>query len=215
MMQEQSWRKTSQELMPLQRVEATPVDIPRFVNVEPAHKHEQFLIPSGAIHCSGENVLVLEISVTPYIFTFKMYDWLRLDLGGKPRPLNIDRAFQNLDFTRQGERVKAELVSQPTVIETGDDWRVVHLPTHAEHFYDVHRLEFATATDVITAGSPHVPSLVEGKAVTLETADGKRQRFHYAETFVVPAAAGRYRLINEGDDPAWVIKAFMKRPEGA
>ena len=190
------------------------VDVERFVNVEAAHKHDLFLIPNGTIHCSGKGNLVLEISATPYIFTFKMYDWRRLDLDGKPRPLNIERAFQNLYFDRRGKRVQDELIAQPTVIATGPDWQLVHLPTHTEHFYDVHRFEFATSVEAATDGSSHVMSLVEGTSVILETEAGMRQRFNYAETFVVPTAARRYRLVNEGDAPAKVVKAFIK-PEKA
>lgn len=86
---------------------------------------------------------------------------------------------------------------------------MIHLPTHAEHFYDVHRFDFKTCVEVDTNGSPHILSLVEGDAVRLETAHGS-QCFHYAETFVVPAATGHYQLINEGETPVKVIKAFMK-----
>ncbi|HEU5103358.1 MAG TPA: class I mannose-6-phosphate isomerase [Roseiflexaceae bacterium] len=190
--------------------DATPLDVDRYVQSHPAHKHDLFLIPNGTIHCSGTDNLVLEISATPYIFTFKMYDWLRLDLDGRPRPLNIERAFDNLYFERKGERVQAELISQPAVLAQGQGWRRVHLPTHPEHFYDVHRLEFERQIDITTDGSAHVLSLVEGRSVTLETAGGMRQRFNYAETFVVPAAAVRYRLINSGPQPAQVVVAFMK-----
>jgi mannose-6-phosphate isomerase class I len=186
------------------------VDIEQFVQVQPAHKHDLFLIPNGTIHCSGEGNVVLEISATPYIFTFKMYDWQRLDLNGKPRPLNIDRAFANLNFERKGDKVQAELVSKPVVLAQGDDWQIVHLPTHAEHFYDVHRLEFASGIEVDTNGSCHVLNLVEGEGIMLVTANGMQQAFSYAETFVVPAAAGHYRLVNAGSSPVKVIKAFMK-----
>ena len=189
---------------------ATPVDVERFVQVHPARKHDLFLIPNGTIHCSGIDSLVLEISATPYIFTFKMYDWMRLDLDGKPRPLNIDRAFENLYFDRKGSRVPAEFIAQPRVIESGPGWELIHQPTHRNHFYDVHRYKFSTSVDVTTADSCHVLSLVEGRSVLLETANRQRQRFHYAETFVVPAAAGAYRLTSEDGAEIQVVKAFIK-----
>jgi mannose-6-phosphate isomerase class I len=191
-------------------IEAVPLDVARFVHAEPAHRHDLFLIPNGTIHCSGSNNLVLEISATPYIFTFKMYDWLRLDLEGKPRPLNIERAFDNLTFERKGKRVQAELVSRPVLLDKGEDWRLLHLPTHAEHFYDIHRFEFSRTVEAAMQGSVHILMLVEGRSLILETANGMRQRFNYAETFVVPAAAGSYRLLNEGSEPIKVVKAFMK-----
>lgn len=191
-------------------VHHTPVDIEHFVQRHPAHKHDLFLIPNGTIHCSGEGSLVLEISATPYIFTFKMYDWLRLDLDGKPRPLNIDRAFKNLYLERRGQKVAEELISKAYVLEQGQDWRILHLPTHPEHFYDVHRLEFAQQIQLPTQDQCHVLALVEGTSVMLETEHGMRQQFSYAETFVVPAAAGSYRLINQGASQAKVVKAFIK-----
>ncbi len=193
--------------------EAVPVDIDRFVVSLPSHPHDLFLIPSGTIHGSGAHNLVLEISATPYIFTFKMYDWLRLDLDGRPRPLNIARAFENLVFERKGQRVADELVSHPYILAEGAGLRVEHLPTHPEHFYDVRRYTFTDAVEIETGGSPHVLSLVSGTAVGLETAAGMTTRFNYIETFVVPAAASRYRLTNLGDGPAMVVVTGLKRPE--
>ncbi|MBS7562922.1 class I mannose-6-phosphate isomerase [Mucilaginibacter sp. Bleaf8] len=186
------------------------IDIEQYVQVHAAKKHDLFLIPNGTVHSAGAGNLVLEISATPYIFTFKMYDWVRLDLDGNPRPINIEHAFNNLDFNRKGGQVQKELISMPQVIDSRADYQLVHLPTHADHFYDVHRIEFDNTTVVETANVCHVLMLVEGEAIMLQTADGTKQRFAYAETFVIPAAAGSYSLTNLGHARAKVIKAFLK-----
>jgi mannose-6-phosphate isomerase class I len=187
-----------------------PLVIEEYVQAHDAHKHDLFLIPNQTIHSAGAGNLVLEISATPYIFTFKMYDWLRLDLDGNPRPINIDHAFNNLDLERKGERVKEELISKPAVISEFNGATVVHLPTHEQHFYDVHRLEFDRQIEVDCNGSCHVLMVVEGEGVTVTTAAGAKQTFAYAETFVLPAACGSYTLTSDDKGPIKVIKAFLK-----
>jgi mannose-6-phosphate isomerase class I len=190
--------------------EAKPLTVETFVQTHPSRKHGLYLIPNGTIHCSGVNNLVLEISATPYIFTFKMYDWLRLDLYGQPRPLNIDRAMENLYFERQGEQARHELIAQPRVLGRGADWEWLHLPTHAEHFYDVHRFDFSNRVEARTDGSPHVLNVVEGGPVVLEISNASPQSFAFGETFIVPAAAGSYCLRSQTGLPAKVVKAFLK-----
>lgn len=191
--------------------EGTPVEIDRYVHSLPAHRGDLFLIPNGTVHCSGRDNLVLEISATPYIFTFKMYDWLRLDLDGRPRPLNVARAWQNLRFERRGERVQEELVSVPRVLEEREGWRLVHLPTHPDHFYDVHRAELSGEGVIHTEGGPLVMNVVQGEGVEIETADGTQRRFSFAETFIIPAAARWCRLRSPDGVEAKVVIASIKR----
>ncbi|MGJ1197928.1 class I mannose-6-phosphate isomerase [Sphingobacterium spiritivorum] len=188
----------------------TAIEIEKYVQKFTAQKHDLYLIPNGTVHASGKNNLVLEISATPYIFTFKMYDWVRPDLDGKPRPLNIARAFENLDFSRKGTVVQDTLISKPKETALDVNTNYIDLPTHEQHFYTICRYDFTDQVSVETKGQCHILMLVEGSAIELTTTDGKQEVFHFVETFAVPAAAGSYRLRNLGEAQAKVIVSFVK-----
>ena len=98
----------------LQRAENGEIsfDAEKYINKFPAKKHDHFLIPAGTIHCSGKNSMVLEISATPYIFTFKLWDWGRLGLDGIPRPIHVNHGKNVIDSDRRTEWVKNNLVKE-------------------------------------------------------------------------------------------------------
>jgi len=190
--------------------EGTPIDADRYINSVEAHPHDLFLIPGGTVHGAGAGNLVLEISNTPYIYTFKMYDWVRRDLQGKLRPLNFDRAWANLDFDRQEQYVAEKLCPTPMAMRSGPGWQEVFVGTHPDLFFAVDRLEFTKPVAIETQGKCHILNLVEGEDVELLTQNGHTARFSFGETFVVPAAAGGYTLRPAHGNLCKVVKAYVK-----
>jgi predicted NBD/HSP70 family sugar kinase/mannose-6-phosphate isomerase class I len=185
------------------------IDIEKYVLKHKANKHDLFLIPNGTIHASGTNNMVLEISSTPYIFTFKMYDWVRPGLDGKPRPINVEHGFKNVYFDRKGQRVVDEFISKQNVVKEFTNGRKVSLPTHEEHFYAVDRYEFTGEMEIETLGHCHICMLVEGDKAQVSAGDHS-QEFKYAETFVIPANVPKYKINYKGDKKAFVVVSYVK-----
>ena len=180
------------------------------LQVQDAEQHQLYLIPAGTPHASGAGNVVLEISATPYLYTLRFYDWLRRDLEGKLRPVHLEHAFANLDPLRRGEAVTRELVQRPTPVRAGTGWAELELGRLNELFFAVHRLDFEDTVEDDTAGRFHVLNLVEGGEVAVEPATGGATTLAYAETILVPASVGPYRLRRRNGPPARVVKAFVK-----
>jgi mannose-6-phosphate isomerase len=60
-----------------------------------------FFLESGTVHAIGEGCLLLEVQ-QPSDTTFRIYDWGRVGLDGKPRQLHLDEAATCIDFAKHG-----------------------------------------------------------------------------------------------------------------
>jgi mannose-6-phosphate isomerase class I len=195
--------------------EGTSFEPEQYVEKWPAKKHDHFLIPAGTIHCSGRNGMVLEISATPYIFTFKLYDWGRLNLDGKPRPINLDHGIKNIQWDRTTEWTRKNLINRVVKIGEGEGWREESTGLHEREFIETRRHWFTGRVEHHTHGGVNVLTLVEGDEIVVESPGGTFDPFviHYAETFIVPAAVGGFTIRPNEASPVKeyaTIKAFVR-----
>ncbi len=193
----------------------TPFPADHYVGRWPAHRHDHFLIPAGTIHCSGAETMVLEISATPYIFTFKLWDWGRLGLDGLPRPINLRHGKNSLRTERDVDWARTHLVNQIELLGTGDGWREERTGLHALEFIESRRHWFTQTVLHDTRGTVNVLNLVQGREAIVESPTGAFAPFvvHYAETFIVPAAVGPYTIRPHGDalgQECATLKAFVR-----
>lgn len=171
-------------------------DAEKYVNKLPAKKHDHYLIPAGTIHCSGHNSMVLEISSTPSIFTFKLWDWARLGLDGKPRPINVERGKHVIQWERTTPFVKTEIANHFEVLHEEEGIKEERTGLHPNEFIETRRHTFSRPVEHNTNGGVNVLNLVDGTAAIIESPEGKFKPFevHYAETFIIPACIGRYTI---------------------
>lgn len=190
-------------------------DAEKFVNKWPAKKHDHYLIPNGTVHCSGAGAMVLEISATPSIFTFKLWDWGRLGLDGLPRPINIGHGSNVIQWERQTEFTRRQLVNHVEPVAQGDGWREERTGLHENEFIETRRHWFTSPVTHNTNGGVNVFNLVEGDEAIVESPTNAFEPFvvHYAETFIIPASVGEYTIrpygASEGKE-CGTVKAYVR-----
>ena len=195
-----------------------PFDATRYVNRFPAHAHDHFLIPAGAIHCSGAGTMVLEISATPYLFTFKLWDWGRVGLDGRPRPVHLGHGRQVIRWDRDTGWVRRNLVGRASEVdESCGAARVEVTGLHELEPLETRRYEIAPGQRALldTRGTLSVLNLVGGSEVTVSSPTGAFPPLviHYVETFVVPASVGRFEVANASGGTAILMRAHVRGTE--
>lgn len=189
-------------------------DADKYAEKWPAKKHDHFLIPAGTVHCSGQGCMVLEISATPYNFTFKLWDWGRMGLDGKPRPINIGRGEKVIQWDRQSAWVKNNLINR---IETlrHNGFTEEQTGLHQLQFIETRRYTHAGTVTHQTGESVNVLMVVEGARAVVESPDNSFRPFYvnYAEAFIIPANVKQYTIRPAGESEGKeiiTIKAYVR-----
>lgn len=190
-------------------------DAEKYAESWPAKRHDHFLIPGGTVHCSGKDSMVLEISATPYIFTFKLWDWDRVGLDGKPRPINVEHGKNVIQWDRTSSWVGKNLVNRIVEVARGDGWREEKTGLHEREFIETRRHWFTSKVNHNTNGGVNVLCLVDGDEIIVESPAHNFEPFvvHYAETFIVPATVKEYTIRPYGKSAGKevvTIKAYVR-----
>lgn len=187
----------------------------KYVEKWPAKKHDHFLIPAGTVHCSGANSVVLEISATPFIFTFKLWDWGRMGLDGKPRPISLEHGKNNIQWDRTTDWTRENLVNRFVKIKEGEGWYEEQTGLESGSFIETRRHWFSEKVSHSTNGVVNVINLIEGAEAIVESPTEAFPAFvvHYAETFIVPASVGDFTIRPYGESEGKTcatIKAYIR-----
>lgn len=193
--------------------EYKPVDYLKYVSYEDSKPGLQVMIPAGTVHSSGRNQVVLEIgSLTIGSYTYKLYDYLRPDFDGKPRPIHTWHGERNLVRERRTSWVRQNIVQQPREVRSGDGWAEYIVGEHDLLYFTLRRLEFERSIEDDTRGRFHVLTLVDGERVRIRSLDHPERFFdaEYMDMVVVPADMGRYVIENLRAEPICVHKTMLK-----
>ena len=193
--------------------EHEPFDYMKYVSYEDSKPGLQVMIPAGTIHSSGRNQVVLEIgSLTIGSYTYKLYDYLRKDLDGKPRPIHTWYGERNLEFSRKTSWVRENIVQKPRIVRQGEGWCEKIVGEHELLYFSLRRLEFEKSIEDDTKGRFHVLSLVDGERVRIRSVENPERYFdaEFMDIVVVPADMGRYVIENLRTEPICIHKTLLR-----
>ena len=199
--------------------EHKPCDYMKYVSYEESKPGLQVMLPAGTIHSSGRNQVILEIgSLTIGSYTYKMYDYLRLDFDGKQRPIHTRLGEENV---RQDRRYSVihdlespeYIVQKPRLAASGEGWEEYILGENPQVYFSLRRLEFEKKCEQDTGGKLfHVLTLVDGDAVRVRSVRHPERYFdlQFMDIVCVPADMGRYVIENLGREPVMVHKTCLR-----
>ena len=150
----------------------------RCVHVIPVEKGEHIFIPSGRLHAIGAGLLIYEIQQNSDT-TYRVYDWNRPCIDGKPRQLHVEESIKCIDF----EDI------EPEMDESGEG-----LLVECDYF----RLE---AHDLVPGES--LLARTRGRFAVITVVDGEIHEggtvFRTGDFFIVPAGTEGDGLVAENE----------------
>ena len=197
-----------------------PVDYGKYVYSIESKPGIQVMIPAGTIHASGRNQLILEIgSLTVGSYTYKMYDYVRKDLDGKPRPIHTYHGDKVLNRSRKAAWVNENLVNGgKRSIRRGEDWEEYVVGEHELLYFSLRNEKFVSRIEDDTRGDFHVLALVDGEKVMIRSQRNPDRYFmqNYLDIVVIPADFGPYEIINQKSGTTCVVhKTMLKNSDHA
>ena len=196
-----------------------PCDYMKYVSYEESKPGLQVMLPAGTIHSSGRNQVILEIgSLTIGSYTYKMYDYLRLDFDGKQRPIHTRLGEENVRQDRRYSVIHDPespeyIVQKPRLAASGEGWEEYILGENPQVYFSLRRLEFEKKCEQDTGGKLfHVLTLVDGDAVRVRSVRHPERYFdlQFMDIVCVPADMGRYVIENLGREPVMVHKTCLR-----
>ena len=142
-------------------------------------------IPSGMVHALGSGVRMAEIQQNSDT-TYRLYDWNRRGLDGKPRALHVDDSLAVIDFAAAGGQAQAA-----TRLSTAGACHERFI--RCDKFVFERLRAFVGPVSLNTGGdSFHIISMAAGTAAV--SANGVTAELGAWECCLVPAACGAYRI---------------------
>lgn len=144
------------------------------------NKGDYIYIPAGTIHSILKNVLILEIQQNSNI-TYRLFDWDRVDKDGNSRELQIEKAIENIKFSKKVKKYRTNNYRKIS--------RIIK-----NKFFDVKKIivkeNFESCSNINTL---LIMNVVKGKGKIYSS--NNEYLLNKGDTFIIPATMGKYKII--------------------
>ena len=157
-----------------------------------------FYLPAGRIHSIGSGSFIAEIQQTSNI-TYRIYDFGRTGLDGKPRELHTELAKTAIDYT----------VYKDYKTEYNKEKNAENLLVDCDYFttslYDIDK---SVSKDMTGLDSFLIVICISGNG-TLEDSEGHSESLKQGETILIPAECKGVRFIPESGNMQ-ILTSYVK-----
>lgn len=151
-------------------------------------------VPSGQTHAIRGGVVLCEVQQTSDV-TYRMYDWDRLGLDGKPRDTHLQQALEVVDYSLAP--------ATPTRAEFSGDAGLSSKELASCEYFRLVALEIGPeGGSLSTDGLAHTLAVVGGKGAILSEDDSFAERtMAYGDTALLPGSLAGVRLVGDSEQP--------------
>ncbi len=156
------------------------------------------LVPGGTVHAIGAGVTLLEVQQNSDT-TYRIWDWGRVGLDGRPRETHLERALASIRFGRPAPRPLA-----PAWAAVAGQAGLERAPLARSAYFAMDALRLAGRAELPCGEQFQIVAVLGGRGTLSVLAtrpgaarDGGEQPFAPGDVWLVPAACGAFALEGE------------------